>query len=79
MYKIDINNEFGQDTIENLLDTYKKYLEKDIIKLLEKLRYTKQDTITSEECILIYDAYFGYEPLYETLEQIYLKEFQKNK
>jgi hypothetical protein len=64
MYKIDINNKLGQATIEDLL-------ENDLIKLLEKLRYTKQDTITNEKCKLIMDTYFEFEPLCETLGYLF--------
>lgn len=67
VYKIDIEDEDSQYNIEDLLDTYKKYLDEDLIKLLEKLKETKPDTITDEEREMILENTLYYEGLSESL------------
>jgi hypothetical protein len=67
MYKIDIKDEDSEYNIEDLLDTYKKYLDEDLIKLLEKLKETKPDTITDEEREMILENTLYYEGLSESL------------
>jgi hypothetical protein len=67
MYKINIEDEYSQYNIEDLLDTYKKYLDEDLIKLLEKLKETKPDTITDEEREMILNNTLYYEGLSESL------------
>jgi CRISPR-associated protein Cas8b1/Cst1 subtype I-B len=67
MYKIDIKDEDSEYNIEDLLDTYKKYLDEDLIKLLEKLKETKPDTITDEEREMILNNTLYYEGLSESL------------
>ena len=67
MYKINIKDEDSEYNIDDLLDTYKKDLDEDLIKLLEKLKETKPDTITDEEREMILDNTLYYEGLSESL------------
>lgn len=69
--KIDIDNEDSQNNIDDLLDTYIKYLDNDFIELLKKLKETKPETITEEEKEIIYEntSYFG--GLYESLNDLF--------
>ncbi len=68
--KIDIDNEYSQYNIDDLLDTYIKYLDNDFIELLKKSKETKPKTITEEEKEIIYEntSYFG--GLYERLTDL---------
>lgn len=69
--KINIKDEDSQNNIDDLLDTYIKYLDEDFIKVLKKLKETKPDTITDEEKEIIYEntSYFG--GLYESLTNLF--------
>ena len=71
MYKINIKDEDSEYNIDDLLDTYKKYLDEDLIKLLEKLKETKPDTITDEEREMILDNTLYYEGLSESLGDLF--------
>ena len=71
MYKIDIKDEYEQYNIEDILKRYKKYLDEDLIQLLEKLKETKPDTITDEEREMILDNTLYYEGLSESLGDLF--------
>ena len=71
MYKIDIKDEYEQYNIEDILKRYKKYLDEDLIQLLETLKETKPDTITDEEREMILDNTLYYEGLSESLGDLF--------
>ena len=77
MYKIDIKDEYEQYNIEDILKRYKKYLDEDLIQLLEKLKETKPDTITDEEREMILDNTLYYEGLSESLGDLFRSIEQK--
>ena len=65
--KINIKDEDSQNNIDDLLDTYIKYLDEDFIKVLKKLKETKPDTITEKEKDMIIENYNYYECLYNNI------------
>lgn len=71
MYKINIKDKDSEFNIDDLLYSYKKYLDKDFIKLLQKLKKTKPDTITDEEREIILDNTLYYEGLSESLGDLF--------
>ena len=38
MYEIEIINEYSQNNIDDILKRYKRYLDKDLLELLKKLK-----------------------------------------
>ena len=65
--KINIKDEDSQNNIDDLLDTYIKYLDEDFIKVLKKLKETKPDSITDEEKDMIIENYNYFEGLYNSI------------
>ena len=65
--KINIKDEDSQDNIDDLLDTYIKYLDEYFIKLLKTLKETKPDTLTDEEKEIIIEHRDYFEGLYNSL------------
>jgi tartrate dehydratase alpha subunit/fumarate hydratase class I-like protein len=65
--KINIKDEDSQNNIDDLLDTYIKYLDEDFIEVLKKLKETKPDTITKKEKDMIIENYNYYEGLYNSI------------
>jgi len=65
--KINIKDEDSQNNIDDLLDTYIKYLDEDFIKVLKKLKETKPDTITKKEKDMMIENYNYYEGLYNSI------------
>ena len=65
--KINIKDEDSQNNIDDLLDTYIKYLDEDFIEVLKKLKETKPDTITEKEKDMIIENYNYYEGLYNSI------------
>ena len=53
--------------IDDLLDTYIKYLDEYFIKLLKTLKETKPDTLTDEEKEIIIEHRDYFEGLYNSL------------
>ena len=77
MYKIDIKDEYEQYNIEDILKRYKKYLDKDLVKLLRKLKDTKPDIITDEERKLILNNYIFYDGIQDSLGDLFRSIEQK--
>jgi hypothetical protein len=67
MYKINIKDE----DIDFILKKYKKYLDKDLLQLLRKLKDKKPDFITDEERELILDNYSFYEGINDSLGDLF--------
>jgi hypothetical protein len=67
MYKINIKDE----DIDFILKKYKKYLDKDLLQLLRKLKDKKPDFITDEERELILDNYSVYEGIIDSLGDLF--------
>jgi hypothetical protein len=67
MYKINIKDE----DIDFILKKYKKYLDKDLLQLLRKLKDKKPDFITDEERELILDNYSFYEGIQDSLGDLF--------
>ena len=65
--KINIQDEDSQNNIDDLLDTYVKDLDEDLIKLLKQLKETKPDTLTDEEKEMIIEHHCYFEGLYNSL------------
>ena len=65
--KINIKDEDSQNNIDDLLDTYIKYLDEDFIEVLKKLKETKPDTITKKEKDMMIENYNYYEGLYNSI------------
>ncbi len=71
MYKINIKDEDSEYNIDDILKKYKKYLDKDLLQLLRKLKDTKPDFITDEERELILDNCIFYEGIEESLGDLF--------
>ena len=65
--KINIKDEDSQNNIDDLLDTYIKYLDEYFIKLLKTLKETKPDTLTDEEKEIIIEHRDYFDGLYNSL------------
>jgi len=76
MYKINIKDE----DIDFILKKYKKYLYKDLLQLLRKLKDKKPDFITDEERELILDNYSFYEGINDSLGDLFnlIEEEEEN-
>lgn len=72
MYKID-NDEDLQIDIKELFENYEDHLDKDLKKILKKLRDTKNKFITDKEREIIEDFYYNMDNLVETIVQIRYK------
>ena len=70
MYKIDIKDEYSQYNIDTILQKYKRYLDKDLLQLLRKLK-NKPDFITDEEKELILDNYIFYDGIQDSLGDLF--------
>ena len=68
--KINIKDEDSQYNIDDILKTYKKYLDKDFIKLLKKLKQSKPDTITDEEKEMIVNNCIFYDGISSSIRDI---------
>lgn len=81
MYKINSNNEKLQIAVEELLEWYDEYLDKDLRRVLEKLRDTKPNNLTDYEGETIIDFYENFKGLKEELEKItkIMKKEKENK
>ena len=62
-YKIYVNDEDSQYIIDELLKSYKKDLDKDLIKLIKKLKDTSNNTISSEEKEILLNNCTKYEDI----------------
>jgi hypothetical protein len=71
MYKIDIKDEYEQYIIEDMLNRYRKNLNKDLLKLLRKLKETKPDTITNKERELILHNQLFYDSIQDSLGDLF--------
>jgi hypothetical protein len=70
MYKIDIKDEYSQYNIDTILQKYKRYLDKDLLQLLRKLK-NKPDFITDEEKELILNNYSFYDGIQDSLGDLF--------
>jgi hypothetical protein len=70
MYKIDIKDEYSQYNIDTILQKYKRYLDKDLLQLLKKLK-NKPDFITDEERELILNNYSFYDGIQDSLGDLF--------
>jgi len=70
MYKIDIKDEYSQYNIDTILQKYKRYLDKDLLQLLRKLK-NKPDFITNEEKELILNNYTFYDGIQDSLGDLF--------
>jgi hypothetical protein len=70
MNKIDIKDEYSQYNIDTILQKYKRYLDKDLLQLLRKLK-NKPDFITDEEKELILDNYIFYDGIQDSLGDLF--------
>jgi hypothetical protein len=71
MYKIDIKDEYNEYNIDDILKRYKRYLDKDLLELLKKLKNTKPEIITDEERELILNNYRFYDGLQDSLGDLF--------
>jgi hypothetical protein len=71
MYEIEIIGKYSQNNIDELLTRYKRYLDKDLLELLKKLRDTKPNFITDEERELILNNYSFYNGLQDSLGDLF--------
>jgi hypothetical protein len=71
MYEIEIINEYSQYNIDDILKRYKRYLDKDLLELLKKLKDTKPEIITDEERELILDNYRFFDGLQDSLGDLF--------
>ncbi len=71
MYEIEIINEYSQYNIDDILKRYKRYLDKDLLELLKKLKDTKPEIITDEERELILNNYRFYDGLQDSLGDLF--------
>jgi len=71
MYEIDIIGEYSQDNINDILTRYKRYLDKDLLELLKKLKNTKPEIITDEERELILNNYRFFDGLQDSLGDLF--------
>ena len=71
MYEIEIIGEYSQYNIDDILKRYKRYLDKDLLELLKKLKDTKPNFITDEERELILNNYIFYDGLQDSLGDLF--------
>jgi hypothetical protein len=71
MYEIEIINEYSQYNINDILTRYKRYLDKDLLELLKKLKNTKPEIITDEERELILNNYRFFDGLQDSLGDLF--------
>ena len=71
MYEIEIIGEYSQYNIDDILKRYKRYLDKDLLELLKKLKDTKPNFITDEERELILNNYRFYNGLQDSLGDLF--------
>ena len=71
MYEIEIIGEYSQYNIDDILKRYKRYLDKDLLELLKKLKDTKPNFITDEERKLILNNYRFYNDLQDSLGDLF--------
>lgn len=71
MYEIEIIGEYSQYNIDDILKRYKRYLDKDLLELLKKLKDTKPYFITDEERELILNNYRFYDGLQDSLGDLF--------
>jgi hypothetical protein len=71
MYEIEIIGEYSQYNIDDILKRYKRYLDKDLLELLKKLKDTKPNFITDEERKLILNNYRFYNDLEDRLGDLF--------
>jgi hypothetical protein len=71
MYEIEIIGEYSQYNIDDILKRYKRYLDKDLLELLKKLKDTKPNFITDEERELILNNYRFYDGLQDSLGDLF--------
>ena len=79
MYEIEIIGKYSQHNIDYILKRYKRYLDKDLLELLKKLKDTKPNFITDEERKLILNNYRFYDSLQDSLGDVFHSiEVKKN-
>ncbi len=71
MYEIEIIGEYSQDNIDDLLTHYKRYLDKDLLELLKKIKDTKPKIITYEERVLILNNYILFYDIQDNLSDLF--------
>ncbi len=71
MYEIEIISKANQYSIDYILKRYKKYLDKDLLELLKKLKDTKPNFITDEERKLILNNYRFYNDIQDSLGDLF--------
>jgi len=71
MYEIEIISKANQYSIDYILKRYKRYLDKDLLELLKKLKDTKPNFITDEERKLILNNYRFYNGLQDSLGDLF--------